>query len=346
VDKTIKKIIYQINMRLAKLDFESLWTEFHYFQYALYDKTTVYLDNGDITVWDQRFIGNTAIEFQGRLLAIWNIGEAKIKDFDVFTSKLVHEMFHAFQKEKHETRWANEIHGLAYDYNLTNMTLKHQENEMLCQCFEAYDQRDWNDFVSLRLYRDSMYAANVRYEAGIEVIEGMAQYIEIKALRRLNLVKGNKALQDIIKTLKNAANLFPIRKSCYHSGTLLCLVAENAGLTIRHLIGHETKTIFELISEAGEYKVFEAEDENVETNLEKYELYRQLTLKRTVAKATTIIEGDFMLIGMDPLNTFSYQGRIHCRDFVMYQDQETSKLIQQACVLELDAQNHIRKIYY
>ncbi|MDD3842684.1 MAG: hypothetical protein PHD24_04480, partial [Candidatus Izemoplasmatales bacterium] len=80
MEKKIKTMIDQINKRLAKLDFEALWTEFHYIRYALYTKTTVYFDNGDITSWYQRFMGNTAIEYNDRFLAIWNIEVDEYKD--------------------------------------------------------------------------------------------------------------------------------------------------------------------------------------------------------------------------------------------------------------------------
>jgi len=345
VEKKIKTMIDQINKRLAKLDFEALWTEFHYIRYALYTKTTVYFDNGDITSWNQRFMGNTAIEYNNRFLAIWNIEADEYKDADVFTSKLVHEMFHAFQREKQEIRWANEIKGLFYHYDLTNMALKHQENELLCQCLEAYEQQDWDDFISLRLYRNSQFAENVKYETQVEVIEGMAQYIEIKALKRLSITKGHKALQKIVESLKNPDNLFPIRRSCYNSGTVLCLVAELAGMTIRHVIGSETLTIFELLAKDGKYKVFVAEDENMAALVEKYDLYRKLTIEKAIAKATSIIEGDFELTGLDPMNTFVYKQWIHCHHFVMYQDQETAKIIQKPCVLVVNEQNTILKIY-
>ena len=59
------------------------------------------------------------IEFEGKIIAIWRIDSIYIH-YNVLASKIVHEMFHAFQMSFSEKRFPNEFQGLFYHYEKYN----------------------------------------------------------------------------------------------------------------------------------------------------------------------------------------------------------------------------------
>lgn len=58
----------------------------------------------------EEFLANTAICYQGRLIAIWCLSEEM--DLDILASKIIHEMFHAYQMECGESRFPEEVEAL------------------------------------------------------------------------------------------------------------------------------------------------------------------------------------------------------------------------------------------
>ena len=104
----MKTLYEKVSRQLERIDFEALWPGFHPFPFALYDGTHAVLD-GQLTDCPEDFRGNTAMSFQGRRIAIWNVGPELPRDEERFTSQLVHEMFHAFQMERNEKRFPNDL---------------------------------------------------------------------------------------------------------------------------------------------------------------------------------------------------------------------------------------------
>ncbi len=96
----------EINSRIEKIDFDALWKDFKPLKFALYNDEKCFFDGQYIEKTDD-FFANTAIEFNGEVIAIWNVSEPT--DSDVLTSKIVHEMFHGFQTISGEKRYADEM---------------------------------------------------------------------------------------------------------------------------------------------------------------------------------------------------------------------------------------------
>ena len=96
--------------RLKRVDFNEIWTGFHPFEFALYNSQHIALSNCDLP-WNEKFVGNTAIQYEGKYIAIWNIEDyhnTKI-DPNELAADLVHEMFHAYQMTLGETRFPDDL---------------------------------------------------------------------------------------------------------------------------------------------------------------------------------------------------------------------------------------------
>lgn len=89
----MREVYQQVQSKIADVDFQLLWPNFLPFPFALYDSELVYLEDREIP-WDDRFLANTAIAFEGGCLAIWNVEMGGNEDLNQLAVNLIHEMFH------------------------------------------------------------------------------------------------------------------------------------------------------------------------------------------------------------------------------------------------------------
>ena len=68
----MRELYDEVARHLDTIDFETIWAGFTPFEFALFDEHSVYFADKKIP-WDKRFLGNTAIHFDGKPLAIWGI---------------------------------------------------------------------------------------------------------------------------------------------------------------------------------------------------------------------------------------------------------------------------------
>ena len=166
----------EINSRIEKIDFDALWKDFKPLRFALYNDKKCFFDGQYIEKTDD-FFANTAIEFNGEVIAIWNVSEPT--DSDVLTSKIVHEMFHGFQTISGEKRYADEMDALfEYCYSNENLSVKAEENRLLSELAEHFDYAKFTGFLGLRKMRAEQFEYEFRYETSIEQIEGTANFVE------------------------------------------------------------------------------------------------------------------------------------------------------------------------
>jgi hypothetical protein len=103
---------------------------------------------------------------------------------------VVHEMFHAFQRERHADWQANELDLFAYPFEDAEvLRLRRLESEALRRAAGAARPRDaacWGaSAVGLRRARFArMPKASVAYERATELNEGLAEYVEARAAGR------------------------------------------------------------------------------------------------------------------------------------------------------------------
>ncbi len=341
----MQALFLRIQSKLNTLDFSTLWPGFRPFPFALYDDQKVVFANR-ILPWDRRFLGNTAIDWEGSPLAIWRIDSVDGLDEEMLVSKLVHEMFHAFQKNSGETRWPDEFRqGLRYEYHSENLCRKYMEDFHLCGFLTSFSLDTWRILLSVRNGRAEQFPEAVAYEAGIETIEGMAEYIELMALKAFDDGKYQRALQRIIEILNDPGRLFPIRSVCYHSGAVMCLLADRHGLPFRHEIGKETRPLYRLLADGIPARIRPVKIQSVITETERFLAKRQQIIDDFLREAEPILEGNHPLIGIDPMNTFVLGGRIHFRDFIQYQDFDGPKAFMGEGVGDLDADFSLKRLY-
>lgn len=340
-------MIKEIKLRLAKIEFSKLWPGFKPFRFALYDEEYVYLDDVVFAV-DNRFLGNTAIEYENEIIAIWKIYHKQMIAVDILTSKLIHEMFHAFQMSKQESRYPNElIDGLNYYYSSLNLTIKYEENKLLVGLFDEFSQDKFNEFLQLRKYREKKFPHELTYETKIEIIEGMAEYIELKALKILNENLYQESVNKIKKELIDYRKLLPIRMHSYHVGALLLLILDNNGIGFYHEIGKTTETIYEMIGKNTLYTDLQIiEKQEIIDLINKYYEKVSKNIKTILYNHTTKIEGNFKLLGIDPLNTVKYDNYLHCKYFLAYMDKDEIKYLNKECLAILANNNLIKRIIY
>jgi hypothetical protein len=226
----LKDLHKEISLRLGKLDFGGLHPGFHPFRFALYDGNTVCFGDSEIP-WDKRFIGNSAIDCVGELIAIWDARSASA-DMDKMAANLAHEMLHAYQRERKDTVWPDEMDGAFYPRDFDNFRLRALENQALAGLVEKFDGAGWADFKALRAHRLRLYPAGVNYEIKAEGIEGSAAFVEMEALKQLSPELYHVELENTLRRLRAPANVFDARKISYDTGAVLRLVLRGAGVSM------------------------------------------------------------------------------------------------------------------
>ena len=228
-----------VSSLLAQLDFSTLFPGFHPFRFALYDETNACVD-GAMCPRDERFRGNTAIDFGGEWLAIWNLS-GDSSDPATLAHDMAHEMFHCFQLERGETRYPDDLSLLAYPDDGANFARKHHENRLLADAFERRDPDAVRQFCAVRNARLAQYPEAVRQECLPETIEGVAEYVGLKALQALNPAQYERAVAACLRRLReDVPLLFDVRRVSYDTGAVLCLTLGALELPVRNDFSAQT----------------------------------------------------------------------------------------------------------
>jgi len=214
----------EIEKRLQKIDFSSLYRGFSRFPFALYNETQAYID-GKTVDRPGEFIANTAVKYNGADTAIWHLIE-KTYDFDVLASKIVHEMLHAYQNACGEKRWADERAAMVkYRYEAANIAIRVDEAACMRKCLEKEDPAAFDRLLSLRKARMERFPYEYDYEARTEQIEGSAHYVENAALAQLDPAKAAEKWEQMFNDLVDPTKYLPARAVTYESGAafIACL---------------------------------------------------------------------------------------------------------------------------
>lgn len=213
----LQKAYGEVAERLGRIDFPALWEGFHPFKFALYNGDRCYFDGR----WVERtaeFAANTAIMYQGELAAIWDLSREP-GDLDRLTASVVHEMFHAFQQEQGESRWADELGALFdYRYRPENIAMRLEEARAMAAILEGGETGAFPELLALRKRRADRFPREYDYEARVEQIEGTAQYVETAALTALDPAKGAARRRRTLETIRDPEAYTPARVISYHTG--------------------------------------------------------------------------------------------------------------------------------
>lgn len=333
----VKKIIDQI-------DFEELWPGFHEFPFALYNEEKAFI-NGEEIAKPEHFYGNTAVSYEDEVYAIWKIDESSSAiDSLTLTSKIVHEMFHAFQQEAREQRFPSEIKGLSYTYDCVNLSMKYLEAAKIQKLTKTYTEKNFYELLASMKYRKDNYPFEFAYESKIETVEGMAQYVELMALKQVSINHYHKKIFKMLDYIKTIDNYGKIRFLSYDFGTLLLLIIKENGLNFNYDLTCD-KTIVEQLLELPfnvtskpyckqEFKELIQDIYTTRKNIVEMFLdtpYETKDLQHT-------------LYGFDPLNTFLYDQYIYCKDFAGIKEEKTTWL-RGEMLFEINENGELIKLY-
>ena len=341
----LEKIYNSISEAIAKLDFELLWEGFKPLKFALYNDDECYF-NGHYIEKQSDFCANTAIEFQGELIAIWRVDEEL--NIPVFTSKIVHEMFHAFQKTQGWNCFPKEMEALyKYRYEEENLSLKLHENKLLLDLLDGYDQDKYKELLNCRKYRKEKFPYEFSYECSGEEIEGSANYVEWQVLKQLDNVDADNMIEEMRKVMLSPEYFFPIRISGYYTGALLI----NAMIQAKdyHYAPNDRPVIVQrLFSVSLINEVIGLNgDEREKVSLAIETFYQELKriIETSVKNGEVILIGPYEMVSVNIYDARYYDGFLTSRFFLMYMDKGETKEIRNNCVIKMADEKTIEKVY-
>ena len=324
----MEKLIVNIKSILEKVDFNAIWQGFVPCDFALFDQNTVYMHDRQIPR-DNRFMGNTAIIFEDKPLAIWYVENPNMEDTELLASGLVHEMFHAFQKQQGESRYPNEFSIFAYPQILENYQLKQAENHYLSKAFAENSLMDLEQFVTLRRARGHIIGDIIQQEMLCETEEGMAEYAGLMALSQINRSKFMENIEHHMICLRNPDDLFNIRRISYSVGCIMCLTMKSIGINFHHQLS-DSRMLFDFIP---------AGKNPVEVRFKQFKHERQRQFDEFLASHNEKIGCDTQITGFDPMNMVRLGDKILCSRFVMLD----GEFIQGPVMLEM-AEGSLHKV--
>lgn len=338
--QNLEELYKVVKSYLEKVDFSLLWKGFKPLKFALYNDETVFFD-GKYVEKTSEFIANTAIEYKGEMIGIWNVME----DIDpiVLASKMIHEMFHGFQRMNNETRFPDELDALYnYQYSDENLSIKLEENKLLVKLLDNYNVDDFNKLLGLRSYRADKFKYQYKYESLIEQIEGSANNVELNALKQLS----NDLYLEKLNSLKNSivekSNFLPIRVLCYDIGAMLLEVLKRNNLTFNEGFSKDSFSM-DLIKDV---KAVKADTEfSFQEEIKKYFDRAEEIINNAIDKNDVVVEGSYNILGVNVYNAIFYKGYIISIYFLMYGNQEAPNIEYGNFVIESKGDKILTKVY-
>jgi len=296
----------QLKEKISDVNFHQLYPGFKQYTFALYNQDSVFFEEATIP-WTTDFIGNTSIKYKGEQIAIWDL-HYKIDDLDVFASKIVHEMFHAHQLTLGETRFPDELKGLDYRYTKESISLLFHETKRLIEAVKHQKKEVFQDYLSLRKYRKSLYPMNVGYEDKIALVEGSARFVELMALRQLNDDTYQRSLEETFAYLSDPKNYLSIRKTSYDIGALVLVYCKEHAVFLDWSIKGKVETYFDLLLRDVKVLVPDEEALKLDTDfLDAYKKKEKILIQEIIDQPREVIKGD-KLVGFDPMNLVKTDG--------------------------------------
>lgn len=326
----MRNLYKKIELELDKIRFDKLWLGFSKMEFAIYNNNSVFLKDKEIP-YDNRFLGNTSIDYEGRNLAICYIEDPEKENIQELTSLIIHEMFHAYQIFKGESRFTNDLVGLNYPRDLKNYEIKYKENKLIVEALNSKDRdtklKILKEIIDLRMSRILRYGNIIEYELGIETIEGSAEYCGTKGLRHISEVLYEERImkyKDIL--LKDILLIFDIRRISYYSGTLMLILLEQLDIEFVQEINNKNEIIFLEVAEKFNNKTIDLdtiEEIEVEKSFLDYVNRIKIKFEDFFNGNTKKYDGDFTICGYDPMNMVKEDNKIYCSHFIMLFDNLT-----------------------
>jgi len=344
----LKEVYQQVNSKLEDVNFSLIWKDFQKYPFALYNKNEVCID-GNLIPWDDRFLGNTSIEYQGKNIAIWNI--EKSYDLDILCANLVHEMFHCYQKDKRDNRFPNDFIMLDYPDDIVNYSLKYEENKLLVNMLNTNDETIKNQlltqFASIRNKRKQIIGDFIYQEFRTETFEGSAEFVALKTMQQISPIKFQEQVQKYCDILLKPSELyFDIRRISYFVGALFLLALDN-NLFDYDLFTEETH--FDLLTK--NCSIFDIKpkiNSEIQVLLDKYLKNKECRIREFLNNENEVIENEYLIVGYDPMNMIKFHNQILCLHFVFLKDEKTNetKFYQGPILLNMKSGQKVSSIVF
>ena len=324
-----------VNSILDTIDFNDLFAGFHKYRFALYTGNEIVLD-GKVMPGREDFRGNTAKEYEGEYIAIWNVEFDPVEDAERLACCLIHEMFHCHQFTNKETRFPSDFELLNYPDDIDNFTKKYNENRYLTDAYEQQDMELFRKFVSIRMERYKKYPAMVRLEWKAETLEGMAEYINLKALKQVNPEKHAAAVEGFLNKLREESSLlFDVRRISYYAGAVYFLCLEKLGMPVRNAFDSELTAFEQNPVDTNGVEVKICSYDFISKKFAELAAEKEAIIKDHVEHAV-YTECPSFICGYDPMNMFRLGDFVYCKYFVCLNENGTVKTFTSAILLQLE----------
>ncbi len=320
-----------VAQQLDRLDFSALYPGYHRFPFALYNEEQVCLE-GQLFPWDDRFLGNTSIEYEGKRIAIWNVALDPQPPVALAAS-MVHEMFHCYQFEQGESRFPDDLRLLHIPTEPTFYLLKLAENRALAAACRTGDSAEWERFAALRNARAQKFPDAAAEEWKAETVEGTAETVCLRALRVLDPAQYTATLDGYLAKLEDdLLLLLDARRLCYYTGTVLCLTLERLGLP---LYNDFTGTTLYEQNRPTEVLCADAPEEAALTALFTEHTQKQQTLIEAHRQAHAFVPCKAAICGYDPMNMVRAGQALYCSHFLFIRQGETTRRLDGPVLVQL-----------
>lgn len=328
------KAYHGANSILNTLDFNALFPGFHKYRFALYNSKEICLD-GKLMSYQHDFRGNTSILYEGAYIAIWNAEFDPIADPQILAYSLVHEMFHCHQLSNRESRFPSDFALLHYPDDTDNFLKKYNENRYLANAYKQCDMVQLRRFAWIRDKRKRAYPDMVLQELRAETIEGMAEYVGLKALKIISEEKFEAIVSEYIDRLRaEGDSFFDVRRMSYFSGAVFFLCLDKLGLSVHNDFNRDITA----------YEQNPIDIDGVTAEIHPYEFismnYAKLTEEKEAKVAAHMayshyVQSHAFICGYDPMNMFRVGNLIYCSHFVCLDEEGVINSINSAVVLKL-----------
>ncbi len=334
----MQDLYFKTKQSIDRIDVRKLWNGFLPLKFALYNQDSCCFD-GKMIEKPSGFLANTAVEYHGEYIAIWNVADDIAPE--ILASKIVHEMFHGFQNINNESRFPNELHALyTYRYRDENLSVKLEENRLLVELTQEFCPEKLKRFLSLRKYRSEHFPDEFLYEAKIEQIEGSANYVELNALRQLSDSLYRQKLEKMCTNILKPSNLLPIRIPSYDIGALLLhVLGQNS-------IPFDTQFSDITFAQALLQNIPSAEAPATVCMQKHIDAYYSdaAQLVQAALKKNELIAEKTVLLGVNVYNALYWNHYIISNFFVMYGSQATPTVCHGDFVIEVSEEGIANKI--
>lgn len=337
----LRKLYFEVKDHIDKIDFSTLWKGFEPLKYALYDDTSCFL-NGEYIEKTADFLANTSVLFNSEYIAIWKITDDI--DPEILASKIIHEMFHAFQEISRETRFPDELASLKnYNYSAHNLSIKLEENKLIVKLLEHFDSKKFEQLRSLRKFRMIKHEYEYKYEAAVEQIEGTATYVELGALEQISKEKHQKVLSEMIDNIQDPIKMIPVRVLSYSVGALFFkLLKENDKMNFD--VFSDKLTTVSILDHVQAFDGTVQICAKIQEAVDAYFRETDEIIQKAEADNCCVTEGEFDLLGVNVYNARYRNGYITTTYFVAYAGEGEQTVLHGDFVIKLNEKGKVTKI--